>query len=147
MEPDTHIRTKYCKNCKNRINMMNFDVHSAQCVPPPKPPRVRQKKEKRNKIQVIPKVEVPKQEITGNQEEVFPCYLCGFNQTLSDLDTHHLTCPNRQVKCNYCSSLFPTCIINDHKAICPYKPRALSIPPQAQLPSAALSSVQNANNS
>ena len=53
MEPDTHVRTKYCKNCKNRIHIMHFDVHSAQCLSQPSPQYIIQpKKEKENKNKI-----------------------------------------------------------------------------------------------
>ena len=65
MEPDTHVRTKYCKNCKNRIHIMHFDVHSAQCLSQPSPQYIiqpKKEKENKNKIEDIPSPEDTKSE-------------------------------------------------------------------------------------
>jgi hypothetical protein len=50
--------------------------------------------------------------------EYFPCHLCGYKQTMLELDTHPKTCPKQEIKCPNCHLTFPSNILPAHKQGC-----------------------------
>lgn len=67
------------------------------------------------------KVEVKKQE--EEMVDTFPCYLCGFQMRITELDSHPLRCTNREVSCWFCYVKFPVSIMANHEEVCPRKLR------------------------
>lgn len=46
---------------------------------------------------------------------------CGYNMTLTELDTHPNTCEGKQKRCEYCAVEYPASLLSDHEKLCPAK--------------------------
>lgn len=73
------------------------------------------------KSEIGEKVEVKKRE--EEVADTFPCYLCGFEMKITELDSHPLRCTNREVSCWFCYVKFPSSIMANHEEVCPRKLR------------------------
>lgn len=106
------VRQKKCPECKKRIDLPNYDVHLQKCI---------ETRSQLSSNSSMSNVSLQNGERTKGKRkyvekvEYFPCHLCGFNQTMMDLDTHPRICPNKEINCPQCHLNFPSNILPAHK--------------------------------
>ncbi len=106
------VRQKKCPECKKRIDIPNYDIHMQRCLEA----RTQQSSNSSMSNVSLQNGEKTKGKKKAAQSvEYFPCHLCGYKQTMMELDSHPKTCPNKEVSCPNCQLIFPSNILPAHK--------------------------------
>lgn len=131
---NTEARQRKCERCNRRVNVVNYELHLTKCKLKERKPtnkvryrlsqETREAKKKEEEAAKAARENQPKEEL----EEKIPCYQCGYQQTLAELDTHPVRCPHREIPCIHCSQKYPISILDSHKKVCPRRPQAVIAP-------------------